>query len=185
MKWAMLFVGLFLGCGADLSSSAIAEPGKDNTTVLTMGLYVESSDGKYIGEFAGLVEASDEHVEERSCVFIYNPSLDAFFEINLDTARPCSEIDIGFSTPDCTWSERMFSRLAPEWRHVVIKEDTGEMYIPTTKSGSVLIGSAYRHVSNKCDSLVDGTFTNPNDYLLENSGKLLDLGIGPIVLKPK
>jgi len=80
----------------------------DNIGILTSGLSVESSDGKYIGDIIGMEAPeglSGGYGFGSTVAYLYNETYDFIFLFNLDSGKPFLGFGLCFTNNTCTFSE--------------------------------------------------------------------------------
>jgi len=175
MKYILIvFMALsILGCGSEDDGNGLS--------VYTTGLWLESSDGKYIGELAGVPDL-EVYIRHRNCVHVYNPDYNIFFSVDLDTAKACNMLWIYFSNSDCTYTDgQVYTAYLPlnsMWR--AIDPETGDLYAASEEVTDIEILSGENAGTGICESK---SMTSENTKLLVNTGVAIDLGQPPIVIK--
>jgi hypothetical protein len=161
---AVVVVISLMGCGTDEDYG--------NST----GLYIESSDGVYIGELISMTE----YANRSECFTIYQDGI-GMFDVNLDGII-CSTFDVFFSTDDCDWSEMVWARLYLNSPRVAF-DQSNRVFIPVSVASEGK--SASLSYNNHCSkNSVDISIDLPNNWVvLQYSGKMLNLGKAPLFIK--
>jgi len=169
----ILFLLVFLGgCG------------EDSTSLLHSGLYLESSDGKYIGEFAGIPDPGPGYYGVKPglfCAYVYNHDLGLFYGVNLDTATACNPFQLSFSEYNCSFTGQVScGHCSPGIYWGVIDSDTSKLYVVGESEQQLELRSYSDVFTGECHT--SGPTTSPV-FPLVDTGETVDFGSPPIVIK--
>jgi len=170
-----------LGCGT--------EDDGNGQSVYTAGLWLESSDGKYIGELVGMKMDSGTVSRLSGCAVIYHGEVGGFFGVELAKSSFCPLTDLYFSSQDCSFaSGPVYVQIPTDSMYYSVDPLTGEVYRPATVATSgTVAGKVPDEGPLECYVYADPQpvteFPIPPPVVLEKIGYTIDLGQPPIVVK--
>jgi len=150
------------------------------------GFYLESSDGKYIGEWVGTPSAVEDVTKFRNCLHVYNPVVSGIFSVELKEGNPCGMWTY-FSGADCSFStNQVYAQIPLDsiWR--TFDPTTGQLYAPSAEVCSGTVGARLNEHRGTCEPETDPwTIDSCWLVLMTPSGEQIDFGAPPVLIKER
>lgn len=164
-----------LGCGANNDGTGLS--------VIVSGVYLESSDGKYIGELVGMADPYE--YRWRNCAYVYNPEINGIFGVELDAADACNAFMIEFSGSNCEFDTTVVTSMPITSMWLAVEPGSGDVYAASSEVTSGTIGSRLHYQSGECQPRDTPETFDTKHVIYESTGDRIDFGSAPVQIKTR